>query len=142
MTMTPDNTLTALCELTPDQYTQMQRTPDRDSRPRLFALTHGEGRPIFEDDITVIARDAVLATIDLDSELADRLAQVHRDDADPSPLPLETKLAVIRAAQEHWQPPLQSAHNYEDSYWRGPDTEARALLGAHPALMDLLPAAD
>ena len=127
-----------LCCLTEDQYRQIRKEFDTGPSgplhpPLLFRTAEGNGDPIFEDQITIIVRDALMA-IAQDDDTRDRLAGIQAHDLDALALPFPQKLDVMRAAAEHWEPPRQERHNHFDSYWRGDTEQARQLLERHPDL--------
>ena len=128
-----------LCSLTEQEYHQHFNLPDPDNRlhpPLLYQSANETHLPIFEDDIPLIVRDAILQTSP-DDAAAEAIHDKDRDDFDPTPLPLPLKAAILLCAKEFWNPPEHYRNSYESSYWSGPQESAQKLLDDHPELLTM-----
>ena len=125
-----------LCSITEDEYRRMAQDHDpqlHHHHPLLFRTTHEDGDPIYEDDLTLVIRDALIK-LAADGQAADQLYDKERHDFDATQLPFALKVALLESAAEHWDPPQQVHHHFEPSYWRGSAEDARRLLHGHPEL--------
>ena len=129
-----------ICHITEQEYEEQRERAHDDGeerilRPILYACTAQNGDPIFEDDVTLMVRDALLALSE--GEDNEELEGRDRQDFDAMELPFELKLLVMEAAKENWDPPRQSGNHFEPSYWCGPKEKAKELLDKNPELRDI-----
>ena len=125
-----------ICSLTEEEYHQHLNLPDTSGRqhpPLLYQTAENTYEAMFEDDITLIVRDALIEVSDDDAYI-DSMNQHDRDSFNATGLPFALKVAVLSTAKENWQPPQHSRNNYESSYWYGDKEAARKLLSDHPEL--------
>ncbi len=125
-----------LCSLTEEEYHQHFNLPDTSGRqhpPLLYQTAENTYEAMFEDDITLIVRDALVEVSDDDAYI-DSMNEHDRDSFNAAGLPFALKVAVLSTAKENWQPPQHSSNNFESSYWYGDNQTARTLFADHPEL--------
>ena len=137
--MTDKQYYQVLCSLTEEEYHQQFNRPDLDGRlhsPLLYQSAQDTYLPIFEDDIPLIVRDAMLE-VSPDDTAADTLRDKDRQDFDATALPLSLKASILLSAKDNWNPPEHSQNNFETSYWAGPPESAQQFLDNHPELLTM-----
>ena len=92
-----------LCSLTEVEYHQHFNLPDTSGRqhpPPLYQTAENTYGAMFEDDITLIVRDA-LAEVSEDDNYVDSLNEHDRDSFNAAGLPFALKVAVLATAKEN-----------------------------------------
>ena len=122
-----------LCSLTVDEYLQMAEEHRANGRQALlFDTTEDRGAPIFEDDLTLIVRDALIA-VETNKETIRQLRKKENRDFDATRLPVEIKLALMDYAKRCWNPP-HPEQELNDSHWTGEERDAHRMLYELPEL--------
>lgn len=133
-----------LCCLTQAQYEQLRKEHDAGPSgpihpPLLFINSASSGEAIYEDSLTLVIRDMLIADLEGDPA-AETLRELEGDDIDTASLPFEVRLELMHAAAEHWIPRRFDGNHSDESWWHGPAQAAREILDRHPVLRRLTPA--